>query len=154
MSSLGVSVLCGDCVSSRVDVYTTLFVECWPDMGTDGYCVGVEELCYAAWCRYFCLYCYCYACYCCCLWIYCLSEFDSVITWLSWKLVDQSMSNGRLITSTHSQRTIMSTVASSSSSKPQGQGQQMELNPRGIPKAPFVVCPHYSTRLFLIVSDT
>jgi hypothetical protein len=29
----------------------------------------------------------------------------------------------------------MSTVASSSSSK------QMEVNPRGIPKAPFVVCP-------------
>jgi len=32
-------------------------------------------------------------------------------------------------------RTEMSTVASSSSSK------QMEVNPRGIPKAPFVVCP-------------
>jgi len=33
----------------------------------------------------------------------------------------------------------MSTVASSSSSK------QMEVNPRGIPKAPFVVCPPAST---------
>jgi len=38
----------------------------------------------------------------CCLWIYCLFEFDPVVTWSSWKLMDQSMSNGGLITSTHS----------------------------------------------------